>query len=636
MVVPVHQDPEALASCLAALRAQDLPYERFEVVVCDNGSSTRRVRREDVKSAAPLNVTLLVTDDAGSYRARNACLRHARGRVLAFTDADCTPQPDWLRRGLEALDAGGVELVAGRVEVYAQHRPPTPTELFELLNAFPQERYVARHGFGVTANLFVRREVFERVGPFAEELLSGGDREFGERARAAGARIAYCVDAVVRHPARVNIAELATKTRRVVRGALDAGHAPPNWRSWLRQAVPPLGAHRRSKAFPNRRDRLAYIGGEVAAHYVRWWAWRAAVTRARADRPSQVPMVPRPVVLTNAVTVRGNPWLGYWLKASAAAGLEVRQLTVASALKRGAASPLGGHLQWPEAYLREDAAARAARMLAVLIAQCLILRLRGKRLLLTVHNTRSHDGKHPRLESVMWWALGRLATDSHLLMGSAEQEVLGELPALRRTRRHVIPHGDYPEQAQLLPDRSAARSRHGLAPEAKLLLSFGFLRAYKGTSDVMRVFAEVPRREYRLHVAGRAWSRDEEALRSMAARDWRISLELGYLHEDRLLEHLAAADLVVLPYRRVLNSGSAMLALSCKRPVLVPSTPTFTELSEKVGPGWVLTYTGDLKSSDIEGALAAQQASSPELRWCSWQPITEQVRLMWNDSSSDH
>ncbi len=280
VVVPVHEDSAGLARCLAALARQDLPLDQVEVVVCDNGSGADRARAEDVASAHP-RATLLVTDEPGSYRARNTCLAVARGRVVALTDADCVPEPSWLRRGLEAVDADGVDIAAGRVRVFAQHSPPTPVELYEVRNAFPQEHYVRTLGFGVTANLFVRREVFDRVGPFDEVLRSGGDREFCERAGRAGARLTYAEQAVVDHPARSTVAEVAEKTRRVVRGAVDAGLAPPTTRQWLRQALPPLGAPARAVAtYGTWRDRVGYVGGEVVSHYLRWWMWRSVV-RAR-------------------------------------------------------------------------------------------------------------------------------------------------------------------------------------------------------------------------------------------------------------------------------------------------------------------------------------------------------------------
>ena len=281
VIVPVHDDAEGLRACLAALRDQDLVPGAYEVIVCDNGSQADPVTEADLLPRTDeewdenaSRVTLITTGEPGSYRARNRCLPQARGDVLAFTDADCRPHPTWLSAGLADLDRSDGALLAGRVDTYARHHPPTPVELFEVETAFPQEWYVATMNFGVTANLFVRRDVFELVGPFDEHLLSGGDREFCERAVRHGHRISYSPAAAVDHPARASVAELATKAERVIAGAWADGRLGPGWQL-LAGARPPLGAFvraRRSPRLTEPRDQVMYVVGELAAHYVRWLA----------------------------------------------------------------------------------------------------------------------------------------------------------------------------------------------------------------------------------------------------------------------------------------------------------------------------------------------------------------------------
>ncbi len=279
VVVPVHDDAAGVRRCLAALRVQTLEASAFEVLVCDNASTWSPVTAADVEAPGARDgsgpvVSLLTTDEPGSYRARNRCLPLARGTVLAFTDADCTPHPTWLSEGLAALERTGDDLVAGRVDVYPEHHPPRPVELYEVESAFPQEKYVQAMGFGVTANLFVQRSVLDDVGPFDETLLSGGDRELCERAVRAGHGISYAASAVVDHPARASVAELWTKAVRVMGGARADGRLRPA-RRWLSGARPPLGAvlrARRSTRLVSRRDRVGYVLGELTAHYVRWTA----------------------------------------------------------------------------------------------------------------------------------------------------------------------------------------------------------------------------------------------------------------------------------------------------------------------------------------------------------------------------
>lgn len=222
VVIPVFNDPLRLGRCLDALECQSLPAERMQVIVVDNGSQP-----ELQVLPRPYSLMLLRCPEPGSYAARNMALRHCEGAVVAFTDADCRPRPEWLKAGLEALERQGVELLAGAVIVEPSSAvQPSAADLVEQTFAFRQERYVARGGYGATANLFVRRELLTRLGGFDQRRKSGADRAFGERARKAGCRIGYAAEAVVVHPAR-DRRELLQKSRRVMGGRLDGVGAQP-------------------------------------------------------------------------------------------------------------------------------------------------------------------------------------------------------------------------------------------------------------------------------------------------------------------------------------------------------------------------------------------------------------------------
>jgi hypothetical protein len=122
----------------------------------------------------------------------------ARAPVLAFCDVDCVPEPVWLEAGLAALrDA---DLVAGEIRLVPRTRPGT-WALLDMDRALDQ-RWLSRFGMGVTANLFVRTDLFRAQGGFDGRFASGSDFVFTGRATAAGARLVYAPGAVVLHPAR--------------------------------------------------------------------------------------------------------------------------------------------------------------------------------------------------------------------------------------------------------------------------------------------------------------------------------------------------------------------------------------------------------------------------------------------------
>lgn len=209
VIVPVYRDWPALERCLAALAAQTLPMQDFEVLVVSN---------EETPPPAYLargNVRLLHEPAGHSYAARNAGLVTAQGAVLAFTDSDCRPEPDWLTQGLAALQRPGVSLVGGRVLMVAERQSLAAD--YDCCFAFPQAENI-RQGHSVTANLFVKRAVFESVGTFNAALQSSGDFDFCRRAVTAGFQLHYAENAVVKHPARDRLEALFRKNRRVAGG----------------------------------------------------------------------------------------------------------------------------------------------------------------------------------------------------------------------------------------------------------------------------------------------------------------------------------------------------------------------------------------------------------------------------------
>lgn len=220
VLIPVYND-DRLKGCLEALAAQTLPRDRFEVLVIDNGS---KEPQHDLVTAYPF-ARMLSEPTPGSYAARNRALPEARGDVIAFTDADCVPDPRWLEAGLAMIDAApGPIVIAGRVDVFAKvPGRPTAVELIDIAFAFDQKRTVEASRYAVTANVITPKAVFDRIGTFDQTLLSGADGEWSQRAAAAGIPVVYGHDAAVAHPARAGMGEILRKRRRTVGGRMQRG-----------------------------------------------------------------------------------------------------------------------------------------------------------------------------------------------------------------------------------------------------------------------------------------------------------------------------------------------------------------------------------------------------------------------------
>jgi GT2 family glycosyltransferase len=194
VVVPVRDQADELRTLLDALARQTIPPERYEIVIGDDGSrdnSIQRLASEDGR------VRILSGPPQNQAAARNRAAAAAAAPVLAFTDADCKPDPTWLEAGLRALQRADV--AGGAIRSSVPVRPSVWTLMY--MERLSQERNV-KQGYAITPNLFVRRHVFSQVGGFDESLRHGEDADFVERCTATGARLVYAPDASVEHPAR--------------------------------------------------------------------------------------------------------------------------------------------------------------------------------------------------------------------------------------------------------------------------------------------------------------------------------------------------------------------------------------------------------------------------------------------------
>ena len=199
VVVPSHDRPQRLRALLDALAAQSLRAGRWEaVVVHDDGPGpTEDLLRDHPLAAAGVLRHRSVAPGTGSAaRMRNVGWRAAGGRLIAFTDDDCRPHPDWLERLLAATARKAGAIVQGRTR-------PDPAEAALLAGASrASTRAVAPPTpFGETCNIAYPRALLAALDGFHEgfALPFGEDMDLLLRARRAGAVLQAAPDAVVDH-----------------------------------------------------------------------------------------------------------------------------------------------------------------------------------------------------------------------------------------------------------------------------------------------------------------------------------------------------------------------------------------------------------------------------------------------------
>ena len=236
VIIPHYRDLKGLDACLSALTNQTTMPD--EIVVADNNSPEGEAAAAAVIAG---RARLTIVAEQGAGPARNGGVAASSGDILAFTDSDFLPEPQWLANALAALS--GCDFVGGAMRVLvADEQALTAAEAFERVFAFDNRTYVLAKGFSVTANLICPRALFDDVGGF--RIGVSEDLEWCQRARAKGYVIGYAADAVIGHPARRTWPEMTRKWGRLDSEAFELALESPGgrWRWLLKSLVLPASA----------------------------------------------------------------------------------------------------------------------------------------------------------------------------------------------------------------------------------------------------------------------------------------------------------------------------------------------------------------------------------------------------------
>jgi glycosyltransferase involved in cell wall biosynthesis len=193
VIVPVRDGMPFLEEQLRALAEQEC-HEPWEVIVADNNSTDdSRSVAEEWADRLPRMQLVDASKVRGPGAARNAGVRAAQGDLLAFCDADDVVHPGWLTAHVMAL--AEADLSAGVFDAWSLNGLRTPSgPTYSPPPAMTLFGFLPAAGSG---NLALRRRVFEEVGGFAEDLMTGEDFDLSWRSQLSGHRLVVNTDAVV-------------------------------------------------------------------------------------------------------------------------------------------------------------------------------------------------------------------------------------------------------------------------------------------------------------------------------------------------------------------------------------------------------------------------------------------------------
>jgi glycosyltransferase involved in cell wall biosynthesis len=183
-----------IEACLRSLARQDYPRERFEVLVLDGASSDRsRDLVEEFAARGDLNLRLIDNPGRTTARGLNLGIAHAHGDIIARIDAHAAVAPDFLRQSVDALTTTDADGVGGPIEsvgrgLIGEAIAIAMSSPFGVGNAHFRYSREAQYTDTVAFPAY-RRQIFDRIGPFAEDVNYGEDDEFHYRLGDAGGRL---------------------------------------------------------------------------------------------------------------------------------------------------------------------------------------------------------------------------------------------------------------------------------------------------------------------------------------------------------------------------------------------------------------------------------------------------------------
>lgn len=295
-----------------------------------------------------------------------------------------------------------------------------------------------------------------------------------------------------------------------------------------------------------------------------------------------------------------------------------------SVLKQGSYDIL--HLHWLHPFLLADSKGKTVLKSLCFIAELLILRLLGIRIVWTVHNIVNHEKMFSSLELFFTELATRFFNRIIVHSQFAKNKVEKVYKITDSSKIQIIPHGNYINNYKNTIDQSEARSKLKIAEKEVVFVYFGLIRPYKGVPELIEAFKKLNASQTKLLIVGKPYNNEiAENILRRCNKNENIKTFFKFIPHDEVQIYMNAADVVVLPYREVLTSGTVMLAVSFSKPVIAPAIGCIPD---------ILDYEGSFlyNHSDDEGLLKEMQhALDADLEKMGKHNFKLAEQLSWDD-----
>ncbi len=343
---------------------------------------------------------------------------------------------------------------------------------------------------------------------------------------------------------------------------------------------------------------------------------------------------------------RSNPYLTILHTGAAWAGWRTAGGTTLDALASDIQDLNAGdvlHVHWTApvcvgARDERDARKRVSRFRRILV----VAAERGVRLIWTVHNEVPHEMAFRAQELAVIRTLVERA-DAIIQLHEFTSAAVADSYTLPATKLFTLRHSSYLGIYPIETDQESARRFLGVDSRSNVVGYVGQVRPYKGVFELLDAVSSLARRtaDVEFLLAGKTQPDDLPRIEARMPHGIRSTRQHSFVSDDHLQYWVTAADVLVFPYKKVLNSGSVLLAATFGRPCVLPAdTPLHDVYRDE---RWVLFYGEGGEYETLEDAIASALARSAELskaavafarRYSPFQMSREYVKLL--DLVSEH
>lgn len=253
------------------------------------------------------------------------------------------------------------------------------------------------------------------------------------------------------------------------------------------------------------------------------------------------------------------------------------------------------HIHYFQQFYKSSTTFNKCIKLLIFIFNMVLAQVMGYRTVLTLHNLEGTYLVQPKwLDHIGHWVAVNFS-ERVIVHCNEAKRLMAEMYGRRRDV-YVVDHPNFIDHYQNLITRKESRRQLILPENAFVFAFFGAVRPNKGIETLIRAFQKLHNEEFQLLIAGKVFFPEEYAksLQDLASDDKRISFYFNHIPDEEIQLYFNAADIIVLPFTKILTSSSANLAMSFGRPVIAPNIGCLPELIG-LDFGWVFE-AGDIDS----------------------------------------